>query len=114
MGTPTPPAGADVAAVPNAWAAPAIEAYVRDIARAFGAPDGPLLSLVVFGSAMTGGYAAPISNVDLIVVLRDDADAATRERVRRGVAALEEYTSGVMRGRPPRSARCSTPWHRTL
>jgi hypothetical protein len=91
MSTPTPPTGLD--------AVPAIRAYVRDIARAHGGAGGPLSSLIVFGSATTGGYTAPVSDVDLIVVLRDDVDAATRERVRREVVELEA-AHGLGKPRP--------------
>jgi hypothetical protein len=66
-----------------------VEAYLAEVSRAYGAPGGPLASLVLFGSAATGGYAAPVSDVDLLLVLRDGAHAAAREGVRRGVAEAE-------------------------
>lgn len=77
-----------------------VTAYLADITRAYGAPHGPLTSLVLFGSASTGGYTAPLSDVDLLVVLRDDADTATREGVRRGIAELEGRHR-VGKSRPP-------------
>ncbi|HEX8387130.1 MAG TPA: nucleotidyltransferase domain-containing protein [Rubricoccaceae bacterium] len=69
--------------------APDVEAYLAAVVAACGAPAGPLASLILFGSAATGGYAAPISDVDLLVVLRDGAGTAERRRVREVVAAIE-------------------------
>lgn len=64
-------------------------AYLHEVARVYGAPGGYLSSLVVFGSAATGGYVATSSDVDLLLVLRDDATEDARESVRLGVAHLE-------------------------
>lgn len=79
-----------------------VAAYVGDIARDWGAPAGPVTSLVLFGSVITGGYAAGLSDVDLLVVLRDDASSDARERVRRDVATLESH-HGLAK-RPRRTA----------
>jgi hypothetical protein len=62
---------------------------MADVVQVCGAPRGPLVSLVLFGSASTGGYTAPISDVDLLIVLDDHADAAMRHWVRNQVAELE-------------------------
>ena len=66
-----------------------IEAYLADIVAACRTSDGRIVSLVLFGSAATGGYSGPVSDVDLLLVLRDDADTALRRRVRDQVAELE-------------------------
>jgi hypothetical protein len=73
----------------SAWRSAPVAAYVDEIAATYGAGGGPLCSVVLFGSAVTGGYAAAISDVDLLLVLRDDADPAAWERVRHGVIAME-------------------------
>jgi predicted nucleotidyltransferase len=49
----------------------------------------PLASLVLFGSAVRGGFSQEVSDVDLIVVLDDTATAQDRERVLREVERLE-------------------------
>jgi len=68
---------------------PRREAYLADVVRMCGAPDDLVVSLVLFGSAVTGGYLEPISDVDLLVVLRDDADAEDRRHVHDCISALE-------------------------
>jgi hypothetical protein len=68
---------------------PTVAAYLDAIVRDHGAPDGPLVSLILFGSAATGGYAVAGSDIDLLVVLRDDIDAGARVRVRNHLANLE-------------------------
>jgi hypothetical protein len=63
-----------------------IDAYVTEIARVGGGSRGSLVSIILFGSASTGGYADGLSDLDLLLVLSDDADSAERERIS-GVAA---------------------------
>jgi hypothetical protein len=70
--------------------APAVQHYLADIVHGHGAPNGPLVSLIVFGSAATGGYASEVSDVDLLLVLSDAVDAAARRHVRDGVSDLEK------------------------
>ncbi len=66
-----------------------LEAYLTDVVHSCGAQVGALASLVLFGSAATGGYAAGVSDVDLVLVLRDDVNAEDRRRVRDVVSELE-------------------------
>lgn len=68
--------------------APRLEAYLTDV-RACAAQGGALISLVLFGSAATGGYSSAISDVDLLLVLRDDVNVEDRRRVRDAVSVLE-------------------------
>jgi hypothetical protein len=82
---------------------PKIEAYVTDVVRACTAPTGSLVSLILFGSAATGGYTAAISDVDLFLVMADDADAGEWRRIRDSVSALE-----VRHGVAPSSGGRST------
>jgi hypothetical protein len=79
---------------------PEIARYLDAIARTCGGPAGPLCSLVLFGSASTGGYTAALSDVDVLIVLRDDADSSARDVVRQAVADLEsQHGLGKLRGR---------------
>jgi predicted nucleotidyltransferase len=66
-----------------------INTYVAGIAAAYGGDDGGLASIVVFGSAATGGYATGVSDVDLLIVLADEASPAYRECIARVTADLE-------------------------
>jgi predicted nucleotidyltransferase len=66
-----------------------VAAYLDDIVREHTALAIPLVSLILFGSAATGGYAAAGSDVDSLVVVSDDTDAPARLRVRNRVADLE-------------------------
>jgi predicted nucleotidyltransferase len=82
---------------------PPVDAYLEDVIRICTTPDRLVLSLVLFGSAATGGYAAAVSDVDLLVVLRDDASAEDRRYVRDRIDALEQH-HGLAK---PRSQRRS-------
>ncbi len=57
--------------------------------RACLARGGALVSVVLFGSAATGGYSAAVSDVDLLLVLRDGVNAGDRRSVRDAVSELE-------------------------
>jgi hypothetical protein len=80
---------------------PAVRAYLADVIATCTTQDGSLMSLVLFGSAGTGGYVATVSDVDLLLVLRDDADQAERHRIRDAVAELE-VRHGLAKTRPRR------------
>jgi hypothetical protein len=49
----------------------------------------PLTSVVVFGSAAKGAFLGAVSDVDVIIVVSDDASRATRLRLRKDIARLE-------------------------
>jgi hypothetical protein len=68
---------------------PRIHAYLEDIVATCAPPNGPLVSLVLFGSGATGGYADGISDVDLFLILADDTMPHDHERTREMVEALE-------------------------
>ncbi|HEY8203380.1 MAG TPA: nucleotidyltransferase domain-containing protein [Pyrinomonadaceae bacterium] len=57
--------------------------------RTCAAQGDALASLVLFGSAATGGYSAAVSDVDLLLVLRDGVNAEDPRRVRDAVLELE-------------------------
>ena len=71
-------------------APPAVIAYLSEVADACSGSFDSLLSVVAFGSAITGSYETNTSDVDLLIVLADTADEIERERVRNGVASLED------------------------
>lgn len=48
-----------------------------------------LVSLLLFGSAAKGGFTGDVSDVDVIIVLADDASRGHRRGLREGVARLE-------------------------
>jgi len=77
-----------------------VAAYLDEVVAEFGTDGGPLVSLVLFGSTTTGGYAAPVSDVDLLLVLGDHANAALRHCVRDQVAAIEAR-HGLAKPHPP-------------
>ena len=88
----------------------AVAAYLDEVVSEFGTDGGPLVSLVLFGSTTTGGYAAPVSDVDLLLVLGDHANAALRHCVRDQVAAIEAR-QGECRAQPPLPPPPRPPLH---
>ncbi len=66
-----------------------IEMYLTDVVRACLVRGSPPASLVLFGSTATGGYSAAVSDVDLLLVLRDEVSAEDKRNVRDAVSALE-------------------------
>jgi predicted nucleotidyltransferase len=81
--------GAPAHAGPAGLPTSRLRAYLADIVDAGTTRGGSLVSLVLFGSAATGGYAPPISDIDLLLVVEDHADEAERRRIRDAVAELE-------------------------
>jgi predicted nucleotidyltransferase len=80
--------GSDAALAPHRLE-PRVESYLQEVIRTSGGESGPLVSLVLFGSAVTGGYTAGLSDVDLLLVLRDGTSAEERLRLRQAVEAIE-------------------------
>jgi hypothetical protein len=66
-----------------------IDAYVTEIARVCGGSHGSLVSIILFGSASTGGYTEGLSDLDLLLVVSDETDTAEKERIGRVVAETE-------------------------
>lgn len=65
-----------------------VGAFVTEIARVCG-PQGSLVSIILFGSASTGGYADGLSDLDLLFVLRDGISSGEEERIVRAVEEKE-------------------------
>jgi hypothetical protein len=68
---------------------PQVQAYLSDVLRACEAAEPLVGSIIVFGSAATGGYATSLSDVDLFLVVRDAATREERDRLCAAVTALE-------------------------
>jgi predicted nucleotidyltransferase len=68
---------------------------------------GCVASVVVFGSVVTGGFAGAISDVDLLLVLRDDAPADAAGRLAQRVTGLEAR-HGLGKPAPGRPSRLRT------
>jgi len=66
-----------------------IQKYLEAIAQLRLPSGASLVSVILFGSAAKGAFAANVSDVDLIVVLPDTASQDDRRRVREKVLALE-------------------------
>jgi predicted nucleotidyltransferase len=78
------PAGAHKEPLP-----PSVQIYLDAIVRASLEETCTLASILLFGSCVTGGYSGSVSDVDLILVLADDASPEQRSRLRQQVERLE-------------------------
>jgi hypothetical protein len=91
------------ATVPSHFPPPLpVAAYLADVIGICEGANGRIVSLVLFGSAATGGYTGRTSDVDLLLAVRDDADAAVRIHIREQVATLE-VTHGLAKPQDSRS-----------
>jgi predicted nucleotidyltransferase len=70
--------------------APHIENYLTDIVRTDLEKEKVLISLVIFGSAAVGGYAAQVSDIDLLIVIQDEVDKKTHFNIQNLVSELEK------------------------
>lgn len=68
---------------------PRVHAYLQAIIQICATGERRLVSVILFGSAATGGFSAAVSDVDLILVLPDSASSQDRHRLRDEVAQLE-------------------------
>ena len=66
-----------------------VQAYVEALVQTCAQHRIPLVSMVLFGSAAKGGFSRDVSDVDLIIVVPDDASRAKRRRLGEEVARLE-------------------------
>lgn len=81
---------------------PRVQAYLEAIVQLGAEAGSELVSVILFGSAATGGFSAQASDVDLILVLRDDASQKDRRRLLDDVARLEaQHGFREIRARPP-------------
>lgn len=68
-----------------------VQTYLDALVQTCAQDRASLVSVVLFGSAAKGGFSADISDVDLIIVLQDDASRAKRRRLAKDVAQLEAF-----------------------
>ncbi len=66
-----------------------VQTYIEVLVQTCAQDGAPLVSVVLFGSAAKGGFSGDVSDVDLIIVVPDDASRAKRHRLGEGVARLE-------------------------
>jgi predicted nucleotidyltransferase len=68
-----------------------VQTYIEALVRTCAEDRIPLVSVVLFGSAAKGGFSGDVSDVDLIIVIPDDASRAMRRRVGEDVMRLETF-----------------------
>jgi len=66
-----------------------VQHYIEALVQTCAQDEAPLVSVALFGSAAKGGFAGDVSDVDVIIVVSDDASRATRRRLGDAVARLE-------------------------
>jgi predicted nucleotidyltransferase len=66
-----------------------VQAYIEALVQTCAQDRALLVSVVLFGSAAKGGFSGDVSDVDLIIVVSDDASRAKRVRLGEEVARLE-------------------------
>ena len=66
-----------------------VQAYVETIVHTCADGGGALVSVVLFGSAAIGGWVETVSDVDLILVVPDDATDEDMDRLRSEVERIE-------------------------
>src|SRR6266508_4145856 len=89
-----------------------VQAYIEALVQTCAHDQAPLVSVVLFGSAAKGGFSGDVSDVDVIIVVSDDASAAKRLQLGEDVARLETlhglrpattYSRGGIRARIERA-----------
>jgi predicted nucleotidyltransferase len=66
-----------------------VQRYIDALVQTAAQARTPLVSVVLFGSAAKGGFSGGVSDVDLIIVVPDDASPGTRDLLREAVMRLE-------------------------
>jgi hypothetical protein len=66
-----------------------VGAYVDAVIEMCAASECAPVSVILFGSAAAGGFSDAVSDVDLVIVLPDDASAACRPRLKAAAKELE-------------------------
>ena len=85
---------------------PPVQAYLEALVRTCLDSGRPLVSVVLFGSAATGGFSATASDVDLILVVPDGTSGEDKNRLRDGIErieALHGFRENPTRSRGPLS-----------
>jgi len=66
-----------------------VRTYLEALVQSCAKDRAPLVSVILFGSAAKGGFSGEVSDVDLIIVVSDDASRTQRRRLTEDVARLE-------------------------
>ena len=66
-----------------------VQTYIDALVQTCAQDRALLVSVVLFGSAAKGGFSGDVSDVDVIIVVSDDASRGERLRLGEGVARLE-------------------------
>lgn len=66
-----------------------VQRYIEALVDTSAQDRTALLSVILFGSAAKGGFSGGVSDVDLIIVVPDDASPGTRDLLREAVIRLE-------------------------
>jgi predicted nucleotidyltransferase len=67
---------------------PRIQTYLDDVVRTCARIDQPIVSVIVFGSAASGGFSG-VSDVDLMIIVPDETTSAGKRQLRAEVTRLE-------------------------
>ncbi len=90
-----------------------VQRYIEALVETSAQARTPLVSVVLFGSAAKGGFSGGVSDVDLIIVVPDDASPGTRDLLREAVIRLET-SHGLRSATEPSPGSCgrvsSVPW----
>jgi len=68
-----------------------VQTYIEALLQTCARDGAPLVSVILFGSTAKGGFSGAVSDVDLILVVRDDASRGERRRLSGDVARLEGF-----------------------
>jgi len=68
---------------------PRVRSYVEALVQLCAQDQAALVSMVLFGSAAKGGFSRDVSDVDVLIVVSDDASPAKRRRLGEDIARLE-------------------------
>jgi hypothetical protein len=66
-----------------------VQAYIKAVVQTCAQRHAPLVSVVLFGSATSGGFSEDLSDVDVILVVRDESPRTTRRGAGEEIARLE-------------------------
>ena len=67
---------------------PRVQTYLDDLLRICAQIEQPLVSMILFGSAASGGFSS-VSDVDLMIVVPDETTSEGKRKLRAEVAHLE-------------------------
>ena len=68
-----------------------VQTYIEALVQMCAQGRPPLVSVILFGSAAKGSFSGTVSDVDIIIVVSDDASRAERRRLGEDVARLEAF-----------------------